>query len=167
MSASAMSPTLLLFLLLLGAALVWDFMWLRIPNWISLTLVGLFVVAALPAQHPLNWWLSHLAAGLAVLAVGIALFAWRKIGGGDAKLLAAVALWAGLGLLPSLFVVIGLINGAVALAYLTGRASNVGTYLAGRGLTIASLQPGKDFPFAIAAAIGCFLLRADLVLVGP
>jgi prepilin peptidase CpaA len=167
MLTPAMSPTLLLFLLLLGAALVWDVMWLRIPNWIPLTLAGLFVVAALPAQHSSTWWLSHLAAGLGVLAVGIALFAWRKIGGGDAKLLAAIALWAGLKLLPSLFLVIGVVNGAVALAYLTGRASGIGAFLAGRGLPVVSLQPGKDFPFAVAAAIGCFLLRADLISAGP
>jgi prepilin peptidase CpaA len=162
-----MSPMLILFLLLLAVALVWDVMWLRIPNWIPLTLAGLFVVAALPAQHPSCWWVSHLAAGLGVLAVCIALFAWRKIGGGDAKLLAAIALWAGLALLPSLFLAIGLINGAVALAYLTGRATGVGTFLAVRGLSVVSLQRGRDFPFAVAAAIGCFVLRADLIAAGP
>jgi prepilin peptidase CpaA len=162
-----MSPILLLFLLVLGAALVWDVLWLRIPNWIPLALVGLFVVAALPAQHPSSWWLSHLAAGFGVLVIGMGLFAWRKIGGGDAKLLAAIALWSGLGLLPSLFVVIGLINGAVALAYLTGRSTGVGAFLAVRGLPILSLQRGGDFPFAVAAAIGCFLLRADLIAAGP
>ena len=44
--------------------------------------------------------LLHVAAGAAVLAVTFALFAFGWIGGGDAKLAAATALWLGFDTLP-------------------------------------------------------------------
>lgn len=155
--------TTLLFAALLAAALVTDVAWLRIPNWIAASLVALFPIAALTVPHPGAWWLSHLAAGVIVLIGGMGLFAWGKIGGGDAKLMAAIGLWSGLALLPSLLAVIGVLNGVVILSYMAIRFYCIGAYFEARGMPIVSLQPGKDMPFAVAAAAGCWIFLRDFL----
>jgi prepilin peptidase CpaA len=160
----AISFASVIFAALLAIALATDVAWLRIPNWITATLVVLFPVAALAAPHAGTWWLSHLAAGAIVLTVGMGLFAWGKIGGGDAKLMAAIGLWSGLTLLPTLLLVIALLNGAVILIYIGIRDYGVGAYLEAHGLRIVSLQPGKDMPFAVAAAAGCWIFLQDFLV---
>ncbi len=71
----------------------------RIANWLSLFIVALFVVAAITRtiagvelMAALVW---PLATGLFVFLVGLGAFAAGLMGGGDVKLLAAVALMAG------------------------------------------------------------------------
>jgi len=68
---------------------------LIIPNWVSIALAAAFPAAALAAGMPLAVIGVHLLFGVAVLAVGFFLFAANIIGGGDAKLLAAAAVWTG------------------------------------------------------------------------
>lgn len=61
-------------------------------------------------------WLRHLAVGAAALAIGFAAFAFRYAGGGDGKLFAAVALWAGPEQVVPATLLMGLIGGVLALA---------------------------------------------------
>jgi prepilin peptidase CpaA len=138
----------------LVAAVISDVMTLRIPNSISLVLVAAFFAAAVLAPAPVDW-ISHLAAGAIVLLIGIGFFAWGKIGGGDVKLLAAVALWNGLPLLPALVLTIGIAGGAVAVACVMLRRSGIGPFLASRGFEAASLLPDRGIPYAAAIALGC------------
>jgi prepilin peptidase CpaA len=159
----AIPSAVLMFAALLAIALVTDVAWLRIPNWITASLVALFPLAALAAPHLGTWWLSHLASGAVVLIVAMGLFAWGKIGGGDAKLMAAIGLWAGLSLLPTLLLVIAVLNGAVILVYMGIRSYGIGAYLEAHGLHLVSLQPGKDMPFAVAAAAGCWIFLQDFL----
>ena len=69
---------------------------MKIPNRISALMVLAFFPLALLAG--LGAWdiLYHVAAGLAVLLLGVLLFIPGWFGGGDAKLMAAIALWIGL-----------------------------------------------------------------------
>jgi prepilin peptidase CpaA len=71
----------------------------RIPNWISLALAGLFVIAVLVAvavngQPILNFW-PNILIGAAILGLGYALYLFTGMGAGDAKLAAAIGLWTG------------------------------------------------------------------------
>jgi prepilin peptidase CpaA len=158
------SSPLLMFAALLAIAMATDVAWLRIPNWVNATLIVLFPLAALAAPHTGTWWLSHIAGGIFVLIAGMGLFAWGKIGGGDAKLMAAIGLWSGLALLPTLLLTIGVLNGAVILLYLGIRGYGIGAYLEAYGLRLVSLQPGKDMPFAVAAAAGCWIFLQDFLI---
>jgi prepilin peptidase CpaA len=83
------------FTILFLAGVVSDARSYRIPNWVSLALAGLFLLAvALSGKPILSFW-PHLAACAGVLAVSFVLYRFTGLGAGDAKLAAAAALWAG------------------------------------------------------------------------
>lgn len=72
-----------------------DLFTMKIPNKISLLLIASFVLAAVYVQLPLETAAWHLAVGVIALLAGFAMFSLRLLGGGDAKLMAAGALWMG------------------------------------------------------------------------
>jgi len=66
---------------------------MKIPNWISLALIaGFFIVQPFVFQ---GWEVfgTHLLVGSVFFLAGFAMFAFGWLGGGDAKLMAATALW--------------------------------------------------------------------------
>jgi prepilin peptidase CpaA len=71
----------------------------RIPNWISVALTGLFVLALLIAVvvngQPIQSFWPHILIGATLLGLGYALYLFTGMGAGDAKLAAAVGLWTG------------------------------------------------------------------------
>ena len=80
---------------LLAAAAVWDLVTMTIPNRIPILIAAAFAPAALVAGldlHLIGW---HLLVGFLALAVCFGMFSINWIGGGDAKLAAAIALWIG------------------------------------------------------------------------
>lgn len=101
-----MSLIWLLFVLNGLAIAISDFLTFRIPNMAIIAFLGLFGVAAgwAAVNHVPVPWLDHVAAGALSLAAGLLLYGYHQMGAGDAKLLAVMALWAGLSrLLPLLF----------------------------------------------------------------
>lgn len=83
------------FLGFLFAAAIGDVRSLRIPNALTASMAGLGPVAvwlAIPAEGAV---VDALIAGAATLAVTWAMFEMGWLGGGDAKLAAAAALWLG------------------------------------------------------------------------
>jgi prepilin peptidase CpaA len=92
-----------------------------IPNWVSIAMSVAFPPAALAMGMPLTEVGMHVLFGAAVLAVGFFLFAANIFGGGDAKLLAATAVWTGFNaFLPFIFwTAIG--GGVLALLLLASR----------------------------------------------
>ena len=72
-----------------------DLFTMTIPNRISLALLAAFLVAAPLAGISFETFLMHVGVGLGVLLVGMVLFSLKLLGGGDAKLMAAAALWIG------------------------------------------------------------------------
>jgi len=72
-----------------------DLLTMTISNRVSLILVGGFAALAAIGGVSAADLLSHLAAGCVVLVAAFGLFARGVIGGGDAKLAAASALWIG------------------------------------------------------------------------
>ncbi len=114
-------PVLLIFPMALAFAGAMDLLTMTIPNRISLVLIAGFCVAAPLAGLSMHAILMHLAAGAAILAIGIAMFAARLLGGGDAKLMAAASLWIGFESLIPFFTMIAVLGGVLAILLLAYR----------------------------------------------
>jgi prepilin peptidase CpaA len=83
-----------LFIFLIAYTVVSDMTRLVIPNWASIALVMLFF-GFLPFSNRSLPVGDHVLVALAVFAGCFVLYVRRWLAGGDVKLLAAVALWAG------------------------------------------------------------------------
>jgi prepilin peptidase CpaA len=155
---AAQSAALLVFpaFVILGA--VRDLVSYRIPNWVSLALVAGFLGAAgaaVSAGAPLSVVGLDLAVGAGALAAGVAMFALGWIGGGDAKLFAAAALWLGWPALPTYLAITGLAGGGLALLLLTLRSAPLRPLvLAGPGWFARLAEPGESVPYGVAIAVG-------------
>ena len=143
-------------LVILGG--VRDLVSYRIPNWISLALVGGFALAAglaLAGGAPPGALGLNLAVGAAALAAGVAMFALGWIGGGDAKLFAAAALWLGwpAGLAFAAFT--GIAGGGLAVTLLALRSDWVRPYvLTGPAWFSRLARADEAVPYGVAIAIG-------------
>jgi prepilin peptidase CpaA len=157
-----MNPLALSVLALYAGILLWtaaiDAQRFVIPNRLVLALVAAFAVAG-PLLLPLDMIPRHLGAGVVVLGVGLLLFRFRLLGGGDVKLFAAVAVWIGLNMvliLQLLFVILA--GGVLSLLLLAARTrlgrELVSPLLAAAGVSPRLLDKGAPVPYAIAICIG-------------
>jgi prepilin peptidase CpaA len=140
---------------LLLAASCFDVLRLRIPNMIPVGLVALFALQLLvePGVHaPLD----HLLAMALALLLLLPVFALNMLGGGDIKLLAAVACWLGMKKLAALLILVGVVGGVFALFWLAMRWL-IRTGLGDRRLP-RSLQAHAPLPFALPITIVAALL---------
>ncbi|WP_323015565.1 A24 family peptidase [Devosia sp.] len=160
----------LLALLPFPIAMAWaatsDLLTMRISNALVLALGLCFVLAALAANLSLADFGLHLLAGLLVLLAGFAFFALRWIGGGDAKLAAATALWLGLsdGVLLRYLIYAGVLGGLLTLLLLGFRAFPLTPFIA-RHAWIARLHDKKTgVPYGVALALAGLLAFAGAPL---
>jgi Flp pilus assembly protein, protease CpaA len=145
-------PLLLMFPLAIVLAGFMDLISFTIPNRIPLFLAGAFVIAAAFLDMPGKIFLIHLAVGVLMLLLGVLMFACRLLGGGDAKLMAAAALWLGFDhLLPFLFWTAAL-GGLLALALLTYRRFLPPIWLLGQSWAMRLHDSREGIPYGIAIA---------------
>lgn len=126
-----------------------------IPNWISLALIAAFVPAALAGG--LAWPVIglQLAFGVVALVAGMAMFALGWIGGGDAKLFAAVGLWLGWPASLTYLLVTGVTGGVLAVGLLSLRSLWMRPYVQGGPQWFGRLAtPGENVPYGFAIAAG-------------
>jgi prepilin peptidase CpaA len=136
----------------LVAAAITDAATYLIPHRYPAVVALAFAFYAIGKPAPV--WLHGAAAAAALLAIGILLFDRGVLGGGDVKLLAAVALWAGFDQLPLMLMVTSLAGGALALAHL----SPLGRLMPARPGTPAESdlrsRLHQPIPFGVAIATG-------------
>jgi prepilin peptidase CpaA len=141
---------------------VMDLFTMTISNRIALALVaGFFVLAAL-AGLPATAVAMHVGVGLAMLVVAFVLFAQGWIGGGDAKLFAATALW--LGWSPHLFqymLAASLLGGMLTVALLSIRKLPLPLCLARQEWIGRLHAPTSGVPYGIALAGAGLLVYPD------
>jgi prepilin peptidase CpaA len=126
-----------------------------IPNWISLALAAAFAPAALAMGLPLPAIGLHFGVGAAALAMGMAMFALSWIGGGDAKLFAAAALWLGWPAGASYGVFTAMAGGTLAMGLLSLRSSWLRPYvIAGPAWMTRLAEPDEAVPYGLAIAAG-------------
>lgn len=141
----------------LAMAAFTDLFTMTIPNRIPAALIVAFAAAALATGMPLPVAGLHVLAGVIVFAVCLALFAANVMGGGDAKLLTACALWFGINLPLLEFVVyVAFLGGVLTVAIVALRSQAQVIHAMGINLP-GSVLMAKKIPYGIAIAVGGFL----------
>lgn len=118
---------------------------------------------AIAAAAPLYWWASGMSLypdivwqigfAIAVAAILIGIFALGLLGGGDIKLLGAIALWLSPLMFLKMLVIMAVAGGALAVAFVARR------------IILKPRTPGK-LPYGVAIAAGAlWVLFPQLIAV--
>jgi prepilin peptidase CpaA len=154
LSAVPHQMMLLFFPAVMAIAATTDLLTMKIPNRLSGALAIGYFVAALITRAPMHEMAMHALCGAAMLIFTFALFNFGWIGGGDAKLAAATALWLGWTPLGDYGVVSALAGGALTVVILMARRLSLPQPLASQAW-IARLHNAKTgIPYGVALAIG-------------
>ena len=149
---------LLLFPALMAFAASSDLITMTISNRVSLALAASFFALALMWDMPFAEIGLHVAASAVVLVVAFGFFAFGWIGGGDAKLAAATALWFGFDQLPSYLIFASLFGGVLTFAILRFRAMPLPQLLARQEWVQRLHQTDAGIPYGIALALAALLI---------
>lgn len=135
-----------------------DLFTMTIPNRISLAMVAGFIVLAPVAGLGLGDIANHAGAGLLVLAVGVLLFIPGWVGGGDAKLAAAVALWLGFENLTIYLFYVALTGGVLTLLFMRARVHPLPAFVSSQPWAMRLHDRRTGVPYGIALAAGALLV---------
>ena len=152
---------LLLFPALMAFAAASDLFTMTISNRVSLALAAGFLVLAVASGMAVPDILMHLSAGATVLVAAFACFAFGWIGGGDAKVAAAAALWFGFAHLLDYLLYASLFGGALTLLLLQFRQWPLPYALAGQTWLLKLHAKDSGIPYGIALAIGALVVYSD------
>ena len=143
-------------------AAISDMLSMTILNRVSLMLIGTFAIVAPLTGMEFGQIMMHVAAFTLVLAVCFCLFATGAMGGGDAKLLAATALWFGMSFDLMLYLVVSsFLGGILTLLILSFRGSAIAVY-AGQVEFLRRIGDTKEkIPYGIALGIGGLITFPD------
>lgn len=158
-----MFPALLLFPALQAFAASSDLLTMTISNRISLTLVaGFFVLALVVGLSPMTV-VAHIGAGGLVLLVAFIFFAQGWIGGGDAKLAAATALWLGFDHLLPYLLYASVFGGLLTLILLMSRGLPLPPLLLRQAWAVRLHDKDSGIPYGIALAAAALTVYPDTV----
>lgn len=152
---------LMFFPALMAFAAASDLFTMTISNRVSLALTAGFLVLAFASGMAPSDILMHLAAGGIVLVAAFVCFAFGCIGGGDAKLAAAAALWFGFAHLLNYLVYASLFGGALTLLLLQFRQWPLPYALAGQPWLLKLHAKESGIPYGIALAVGALVIYPD------
>jgi prepilin peptidase CpaA len=150
--------TLTLFPAMMAFAASSDLFTMTIANRISLILIGGFVLLALMTGMSATQVLLHVGAGASVLVAAFALFTFGWIGGGDAKLAAATALWFGFNHLFDYLIYSSILGGVLTLLLIQFRMLPLPQVLVGRDWIERLHRRGGGIPYGIALAAAALLV---------
>jgi prepilin peptidase CpaA len=138
------------------AAAGFDLATRRIPDLLSVAIVGAFVMAAPASGVDLVALGRHLLAGAFVFALGALCFSRGWLGGGDVKLLAACAVWLGWDALFPFALATVMAGGVLAVAVLALRRLPP-DWRERPPLSVLAAERG--LPYAVAIAVGAIVLN--------
>lgn len=152
---------LLLFPAVMAFAASSDLLTMTISNRLTLALAGGFAVLAFATGMTLHDVGMHLAAGAVVLTIGFICFSQGWIGGGDAKLAAATALWFGFEHLMNYLLYASLFGGALTMLLIQFRALPLPAAMAKQPWIMRLHEKGAGVPYGIALAAAALLVYPD------
>jgi prepilin peptidase CpaA len=143
---------LLLFPALMAFAASSDLLTMTISNRLSLALAGSFFLLTIITGMSLTAIGMHLAAAALVLTISFGFFSMGWIGGGDAKLAAATALWFGFDFLLDYLVYASLFGGVLTVLLIQFRRLPLPAPLARQPWILRLHETGGGVPYGIALA---------------
>jgi len=146
---------------LMAFAAASDLLTMTISNRVSIILVGGFLALALMSGMTSAEVLSHAGAAAVVLVVAFGFFTRGWIGGGDAKLAAATAMWFGFDYLLNYLVYASLLGGALTLLLIEFRLVPLPGLVAGQFWAQRLHRRDGDVPYGIALAGAALLVYPD------
>jgi prepilin peptidase CpaA len=152
---------LLLFPAMMAFAASSDLLTMTISNRVSLILAASFFVLAAMSGMPLVDVGTHLGAAAIVLTVSFVFFARGWIGGGDAKLAAATALWLGFDQLLNYLIYASLFGGLLTLAIMRFRLMPLPSALANQEWAKRLHRMDAGVPYGIALALAALAIYPD------
>lgn len=150
-----------LFPALMAFAAASDLFTMTIPNRVSLLLVGGFFALAGFSGMPLSEIAMHVGAGLTVLVVAFACFAFGWMGGGDAKVAAAAGLWFGFPPLAGYLIYASLFGGVLTLLILQFRQWPLPYPLLSQKWLLQLHHKDTGIPYGIALALGALVIYPE------
>jgi prepilin peptidase CpaA len=152
---------LMLFPAVMAFAASSDLLTMTISNRVSLILAAGFLVLAPASGMSAADMLSHAGAGALVLVVAFGFFARGWIGGGDAKLAAATALWLGFDHLLDYLFYASLLGGAMTLLLIQFRLRPLPALLTGQTWAERLHRKDAGVPYGIALAAAALAVYPD------
>lgn len=149
---------LIMFPALMAFAASSDLLTMTISNRLSLALSAGFIALALFTGMPLQAIGMHVAAASIVLVIGFIFFAQGWIGGGDAKLVAATALWFGFDHLLDYVVYASIFGGILTIALIQFRKLPLPATLARQHWIMRLHESGGGVPYGIALAAAALII---------
>lgn len=152
---------LLLFPAIMAFAASSDLLTMTISNRLTLALAAGFAVLAVAAGMSWHDAGMHALAGAIVLAAGFVCFSRGWMGGGDAKLAAATALWLGFDHLMPYLLYASLLGGALTVLLIQFRALPLPAPLARQPWIIRLHEKGGGVPYGIALAAAALIVYPE------
>jgi prepilin peptidase CpaA len=152
---------LLVFPALMAFAASSDLFTMTISNRVTLALVGGFVAMAVISGMSPSDVLAHAGAAATVLVATFLFFTRGWIGGGDAKLAAATALWFGFDHLLVYLLYASIFGGALTLMMIRFRLMSLPQVLADQEWVNRLHRPNSGVPYGIALAAAALLIYPD------
>lgn len=152
---------LFLFPALVAFAAASDLLTMTISNRVSLLLVAGFLALAAISGMAVNDVLLHLGAGLAVLAIAFACFAFGWIGGGDAKVAAASSVWFGFPFLMNYLAHAAVFGGILTILLILFRRWPIPYALGSQTWLLRLHHRDSGIPYGIALAVGALLVYPE------
>ncbi|CCE02179.1 prepilin peptidase [Bradyrhizobium sp. STM 3809] len=152
---------LLIFPALMAFAAASDLLTMTISNRVSLALIAGFLVLAPLSGMSLADMLMHLGAGATLLVIAFTCFAFGWIGGGDAKVASAAALWFGFAHLMNYLLYASIFGGVLTLALMQFRQWPLPYALAGQPWLARLHAKDSGVPYGIALALGALMVYPE------
>jgi prepilin peptidase CpaA len=159
LAATFIFPALML------VAAFYDLLTMRIPNLLVGIVAAAFLILAFVAGMSLTDIGMHVLAGIAVLVVTFTMFALGWIGGGDAKLAAAIAVWFGFDLLLPFLLYAALAGGVLTVLILLARRAVLPASLFQIGWIEKLHNPKTGIPYGIALAAAALFVYPQSAII--
>lgn len=124
-----------------------------LPNFISIILVAAVAVIFAIIQPPLEMIGWHIGVAAIVFVIGFIMFMTGILGGGDVKVIAALALWFGPGNFIAFFSLMAILGGLLAVALILFRRISLSDKYLKNKMINGLHDKNEGIPYGVAIAI--------------